>query len=88
MATKKPAADEAPTEAPVTPDELPPEPEAVAPAEPESITVPRGAVVRSLVHLDDGANTGKYYRPGDVVEGWDDETIARMVASGIVGVEE
>lgn len=84
MATKKlePVA-EAPAEATVTPDELPHE---TAAAEPEPIAVPRGAVVRCRVHLDDSAVTGKYYRPGDVIEGWDDDTIARMAASNIVEI--
>lgn len=82
MAAKKP---EPGTDAPAAPDETPTDAVA-APVAPEPITVPRGAIVRCLIHLDDGADTGKYYRPGDVIEGWTDERIAAMVAANIAEI--
>lgn len=80
MAAKKPETAEPD---PVTPDETPIE---AATAEPEPIEAPRDAIVRCLIHLDDGADTGRYYRPGDVIEGWTDERIAAMVGANIAEI--
>lgn len=77
-------------EKPVTPDNLPHEPvksDALKVAtEKKPAHAPKG-VVRSVGHLDDTANGGKYYRPGDVIEGWDQATIDRMVENGVATVE-
>lgn len=51
-------------------------------------TVKSGRKVKCLVHLDDSMNTGKYYRPGEYIEGWDDATIERMVTAHQVEVVE
>lgn len=42
--------------------------------------------VRSLVHMDDTSDTGKSYRPGDIIKGWDQEKIDRIAASGQVEI--
>lgn len=46
----------------------------------------QGQIIRALRHIADDPNK-KYYLPGDVIEGWDAERIAKYEAAGLVSVE-
>lgn len=84
MSGKNKTAPDAVVTPPVEPPVVASEPAVEPPAKHGLFGRAKAGVVRSRVHMDDTSDTGKSYRPGDTIKGWDQEKIDRLVASGQV----
>lgn len=67
------------------PKSLPPKP-AHPPAAPDPAPA-AGEIVRAARHIDDAAQSGRSYRPGDVIAGWSRAKARRYEAAGLVTIE-